>query len=49
MLPPLLTELWRELHPGAAEQLFLDFEEVSVREAVPASSPVWLWEESRAG
>ena len=49
LLPPLLSELWRELHPGAAEQLFLAFEEVSVCEADPAPSPVWLWEESRAG
>lgn len=25
LLPPLLAELWRELHPGAPEQLCLDF------------------------
>jgi hypothetical protein len=49
ILPPLLSELWREQHPGAPEQLFLDFAQVSVKEAEPAPSPVWLWEDSRAG
>jgi len=49
IVAPLLAELWRELHPGAAEQLFLDFEQVSLSGAEPAPSPVWLWEDLRAG
>jgi hypothetical protein len=35
--------LWRELHPGAPEQLFLDF---------ASTAPLaqrWLWEQYRAG
>jgi hypothetical protein len=49
MLPPLLSELWRELHRGAPEQLFLNFEQMSISEAEPTPSPVWLWEDSLAG
>ena len=35
LLPPLLAELWRELHPGAPEQLCLNF---GAENAAPASS-----------
>jgi hypothetical protein len=45
MLPALAAELWRELHPGAPEQLFLGFEAM---EGERSAAAAWLWEESRA-
>lgn len=42
ILLPLLAELWREQHPRAPEQFFLDFG----REPGGAT---WLWEHARAG
>jgi len=45
ILPTLLAELWREQHPGAPEQFFLDFGLASA----PLPAPVWLWETARAG
>jgi hypothetical protein len=46
ILPPLLAQLWREQHPGAPEQLFLDFAPAA---AAPSEPVFWLWEDSRAG
>jgi hypothetical protein len=43
LLPPLGAELWRELHPGAPEQLFLGFGQ----EVEPSPTAAWLWEEAR--
>jgi hypothetical protein len=48
IVAPLLAELWRELHPGAHEQLFLDFDEVSRGGAETVPTAVWLWEDFRA-
>ena len=49
ILPPLLAELWREQHPGAPEQLFLDFAPAAGQALGPMPSPIPLWEHARAG
>ncbi len=43
-MPPLLRELWRELHPGGHEQTALDF-----RWRVAQAKPVPLFEDSGEG
>jgi hypothetical protein len=44
--PARRADRWREQHPGAPEQLFLDFGREA---AAPPASAFWLWEDSRAG